>query len=1044
VTDPLVGRTLGGKYRVDALVGRGAVGAVYRATQIALDRPVAVKVLRRELVAEPTAVERLRREALAVARLAHTNIVTIHHFDEEPDVGAYIVMEFLEGETLRATLERRGRLEWAPAIRLMAEICSAVQAAHDAGLLHRDLKPDNIFLVDRGDGPSAKVVDFGIAKLWEITETVDRLTATGHVLGSPNYMSPEQCLGAETGAASDVYGLGCVLYEMLAGRPPFDGADAVAVMQAHVSQEPTPLAALTEPPIGVPDAVQKAVMRALAKSPELRFASAEELGRTLRLASDVSSTTAVTVAPRERARKAPSGATLPRYLTSFVGREREVAAIASAIASARILTPAGPGGIGKSRLAAEVATRLAQRFDRTTVAELAALADPRLVGKTVAAALGAPETPGRPPESSAASAIGSSGVLLVLDNCEHLVEACAEIATALLRACPGLHVVATSREALGIAGETIWPVAPLALPPPAAGPAEVARSEAVRLFCDRAGRSSATFTLGPANAGIVGAICRRLDGIPLAIELAAARVKVLSVHQILERLEDRFRLLTGGDRSSFPRQHTLRAAVTWSYDLLTEEERALLMRLSVFAGGWRLDDAEGIVGSDEGDGGSIRRSQVLDLLARLVDKSLVNVSQLDAEPRYHLLETIRVYGAEKLREAGEEPTLRARHAEWYATMAAGAKRSYAGPMLESWLGRLDAEQDNVRQALATLLPGRETAVDALRLCCSVGWYWNIRGRLAEGRAWFARALEASTDAPDEVRAEALHEAANLAERQGDLAEARGLYERSLALRRALGDLRGVALTLHTLGITASDAGDYERAAELHEEAMAGFRQVGDEHGVAIALNGVAVAERYMGRLDSAYERTVECLRMCRSFGAERGVGIVLYNLGTIALARGDLAEAERRLGEGLAIGRRLGERALEANALDSLATTARSRGALARAADLCAEGLEIRRGIGDAVGIASSLAGLAHVAFDRGDAERALRLGTAALALRASIGAGSGDFDVTALRDILERSRSVLGPTGEVAIADGRAMSTDRAIAYGFETVGRAPENSPT
>jgi predicted ATPase/serine/threonine protein kinase len=1040
--DSLVGKILGGRYRVDGLVGRGSMSVVFRATQLSLGRQVAIKLLRPDRISDPHAIERFRREALAVARLAHPNIVTIHHFDTEAEYGTYLVMELLEGETLRDVIEKEGALSPETAVRLIRDVGSAVHAAHEAGLVHRDLKPENVFVVAEDGRQIAKVLDFGIAKLREVDgRSVDALTATGHVVGTPYYMSPEQCLGDDLDARSDVYALGCLLYELLAGRPPFVKGDAVAVMQAHVTAPPAPLKAIAP---NTPTHLERAVHRALAKRVDDRFATALEFTSALDPLRDADHTTSGTrrtappapglarvsdVATRERPRPKPSNAHLPRYLTTFVGRDRAITDVTSILGEARLMTLTGPGGIGKTRLAIEVATRLAPDFKRVRTAELAVLTDPGLVTRTVATALEVPDSQHRSADTAMIDSIGAERVLLLLDNCEHLVDACAQLVARMLRACPSLHVLATSREALGVAGETVWPVMPLALPP-AESPGDVTQFEAVRLFRDRALRSVPSFRLTPANATSAAAICRRLDGIPLAIELAAARVKVLSLKQILERLEDRFRLLTGGDRSSLQRHQTLRATIDWSYELLNTEERAVLARLSVFAGGWTLEGAEAVVGP-MGDLGNL-----LDLLSRLADKSLVTVAQdEEAEPRHHLLETVRVYAAEKLAESGDEDSMRSRHAEWCVRLAFGAKNGYVGSGLAPWLARLDAEHDNIRQALAWLVVADPAA--ALRMCCAIGWFWNIRGHLAEGREWFSRAMRAcarTQSAPDDLHAEALHEAANLAERLGALTEARSFYERSLSLRRALGDGRGAALTLHNLGVNATDRGDYDSAITLHEESAAHFREIGDESGLALALNGIAVAERYCGRFDTAYERSLESLAICRSLGAERGVGVLLFNLGSIANARGEIDEAERLLAEGLSVGRRLGERALEANALDGLAHVARTRRSFDQSAKLFAESLELRRKMGDLVGISASLAGLAQIASERDDLHRTVALGAAALALRESIGAGLGDFDEVALRELIQRSRDRLGTAGDLAYTEGRTMSVEAAISYGFET----------
>ena len=396
---------------------------------------------------------------------------------------------------------------------------------------------------------------------------------------------------------------------------------------------------------------------------------------------------------------------LPLQLTSFVGREREISEVEKLMTDHRLITLTGAGGSGKTRLAVALAAQMADRFeDGVWWVELAPLSDPRLVPQSVASVLRVQEPPGRSLTEAIADDLEDLEILLVLDNCEHLVPACAELANALLHACPGLRIVATSREALGVGGEVAWPVPPLSSPDPGNLPStgELADIEAVRLFVERARYSVPDFALAAENAPSVGQICSRLDGIPLAIELAAARMGTLSVEQISGRLEHSLGLLSGRDRTAPERQRTLRGALDWSYELLEEEERELFGRLSVFAGGFTLEAAEAVCAGE-----GVESEHVLDLLSRLVEKSLVVVTERGGEGRYRLLEKVRQYASEKLEEAGGAERTRERHARYYLALAEEAEPELLGARQEAWLGRLEAEHDNLRAVLQRALESGE-------------------------------------------------------------------------------------------------------------------------------------------------------------------------------------------------------------------------------------------------------------------------------------------------------------------------------------------------
>ncbi len=437
-----------------------------------------------------------------------------------------------------------------------------------------------------------------------------------------------------------------------------------------------------------------------------------------------------------------------------------------------------------------------------------ALSEPGLVTQTVASALDVREGPNRPIHKALSDYVRNRQMLLLLDNCEHLITPCAQLAEALLRAAGRLRILATSREGLGITGETVWRVPSLSLPEPL--PAVFAETllqhDAVRLFVERASAVDPAFVLTPANAALVAQVCHRLDGIPLAIELAAARVNVLSIEQIDSRLNDRFRLLTGGSRTAVARQRTLKAAVDWSYDLLSDSERRLLRRLSVFAGGWTLEAAEDVSSSD-----GVERDEVLDVLSRLVDKSLVNADSDSGESRrYQFLETVRQYGRERLLRSGEAERLRDRHLAFFHELVQRAEPELTKAGQVSWLNRLHREHDNLRLALEGCLAAPERGDQALEFAAALFWFWLKRGYFREGQEYLERALSASARTPSMLRAKALMSLGSLTFFQGDFVRARVLLEESVTLGRAAGDLPGVGFSLGMMAVRCSAARRHRR------------------------------------------------------------------------------------------------------------------------------------------------------------------------------------------------------------------------------------------
>ncbi len=680
---------------------------------------------------------------------------------------------------------------------------------------------------------------------------------------------------------------------------------------------------------------------------------------------------------------------LPIQLTSFVGRELEISEVKRLLARFPLVTLTGAGGCGKTRLALQVATALSEGVaeypDGVWLIELAPLSDPALVLPTVAASQDLREVPDRPLDKALADALRPKTLLLILDNCEHVIQACAELAETLLRACPNLKLLATSREALNIAGETVFSVPTLSLPDvhQSVDVSAVMDSEAVRLFVERAIAAKPDFKLTDANAPIIAQICLRLDGIPLAIELAAARVRAMSLEQIAARLDDRFRLLTGGSRTALPRHQTLAALMDWSYDLLSEVERVVLRRLAVFWGGWTVEAAEAVCAGEV-----IEAAEVLNLLTHLVDKSLVMVDEHKGVTRYRLLETIREYALRRLIESGEMEAVRWRHARFFRALARKLRlrRSTRGV----WLKRIVIEHDNVRAALDWAF---EKDPDlGLRLVYSVHQFWFDGSHLSEGRRYLMRAL--------------------------DLTKAKGSTR-----RRA--DLLGSA------GLLAWQQGDYTAARALLEECATLYRETGNKPGLALVLLGrmtELVEGPHAGR--SLQE---EGVAIWRTVDNKQGLATALYFLGSSLAAQGDEARARALQEESAALYRESGSTWNIAAPLGYLGYQALRQGNYEEARSFFSESLTLARGW-HKWGVAWRLEGFAGLAAMEEEPERAARLYGAAQALLDSIGARLDSIDRLGYEQYVATAREHLGEAAFAkAWAEGRAMTMEQAIAYALE-----------
>ena len=680
---------------------------------------------------------------------------------------------------------------------------------------------------------------------------------------------------------------------------------------------------------------------------------------------------------------------LPIQLTSFVGRMQEIAEVKGLLSKTRLLTLTGGGGSGKTRLGLQVAADLLEQYpDGVWLVELASLSDPALVPQTVASTLGVPEQPGQLLRETLVAHLRSKSLLLLLDNCEHLLAACRGLAGALLRACPKLQILATSRETLGVDGELTYPVPSLRLPDlrrPAPF-ARLAEYEALSLFAERAIFAQPKFILTESNAPVVAQICHRLDGIPLAIEFAAARVRVLSVEQIATRLDDRFRLLTAGSRKALPRQQTLRAMMDWSYDLLSEQERNLLRRLSVFAGGWTLEAAEAVGGFD-----GLQPADILDLLTRLVDKSLVIVETQGGEARYRFLETVRQYGRERLLESEEAPHLRKRHRDWYLWLAERADPELRGPEQRAWLERLETEHDNLRAALEYCWSTEGGADPGIRLAGALHWFWYLRGYWSEGRGWLEGALTRSGEVNVSILPSALHGAALLMRRQGDYERADPLCERGLTLCRELGDKRYSAWFLLHFGAEALHRKDFDKAEALFQDMLVLCRALADKWFISVALIHLGEVALRQDTYDRALELFTDSLALMREVGDKAITAYVLRYLGELALHRGDHRQAGAFYGEGLALACEVGSK---------------------RETEECLEGL-------------------AQLASVKGDHVRAVRLFGIAEALRELVGHRYEPHEQRAHAQGVAVTRTALGEeTFATDWAAGRAMTLEQAVEY--------------
>lgn len=734
-------------------------------------------------------------------------------------------------------------------------------------------------------------------------------------------------------------------------------------------------------------------------------------------------------------------------LTSFVGRTQEISTVKQLLATTRLVTLTGMGGAGKTRLALEVTTQLLlgsgelhpHYADGIWWVELAPLTDPADVVQAVVAALQVREQQLESLSDTLIQYLHPKRALLVLDNCEHLIGACAELAEKILRTCPGVSILATSREPLKLEGERSWAVPPLSLPEHAARTsaevhAKITQSEAVRLFNERAGAAFPAFELTPDNAASVIQVCRELDGLPLAIELAAARVKTLSVKQIAARLDDRFCLLQAGYRRGNARHQSLRKVMDWSFELLAPPERLLFSRLAVFVGGFTLEAVEAVCGGD-----GIETSQLLELVSLLVDKSLVRVHQAEGEPRFDFLETIREYANEKLLESNQAQAMQNKHTDYYLAFAERAAVEFEGPTQRLSLERMELEHDNVRAALRRVLERRD-ADTALRLGSALGHFWNRRGYLAEGRQWLEATLAVSEGVVSPARASALLRLGELVGLQEDNDTARLRLEQSLDLWQAMGDRRGMSEAMVDLAHREFFEGDWVSAHRRLEQGLALARDVGDKRGVAFALYRLGHLTMHEGDIAAAREQLESSLRLFREMGWKSSIALVLNGLGELARSEGDFDRAAELYAESLSLYQELADKWRIAVLLNNSGFVALHRGEESKAKTAFIESLKLWRVLDAPRLIPESLVGLAGVSAAAGMCPDAVRLLSVATALRDANGLIWEGTDRADLEWITALARRGLEQSDfERAWFEATTWAHEQAVEHAMALVERLP-----
>jgi predicted ATPase len=977
-----------GNYRLTRLLGKGGFADVYAGEHIYLNTEAAIKLVSSGLATHD--MQNFLNEARNLSRLIHPHIIRVLEFGVEEQT-PFLVMDYAPHGTLRQWYPPGTPMPVPTVISYVKQVAEALQYAHEQKIIHRDIKPENMLL---GRSYEILLSDFGISLVLQSTESMD----LQRMMGTVAYMAPEQMQGKPR-PTSDQYALGIVAYEWLSGEQPFRGT-LQEVFRQHLYEQP---ASLHEKIPAVSPAVEQVVFKAMAKEPQQRFEDVRAFAIALEYAyytalpePDFLAGASEQITVQEPPAEPPKEhfQNLPEQLTRFVGREQEIEAVCMLLLrpQVRLLTFTGMGGVGKTRLSLQAANELLNVFaDGVCFVALAPLRNHRLVVPTIAHTLGIGQSGAEPLLERLKTFLRDKHLLLLLDNFEQVVDA-APVLTEVLEVCPMVKMLVTSRVVLHVRGEHEFPVSPLAVPNPKLLPdlETLSSYSSIALFNERAMAVKPTFQLTETNAHTVAEICLRLDGLPLAIELAAARIKLLPPTALLTRLEHRLQVLTSASRDVPTRQQTLRNTIAWSYDLLNAGEQQLFRRLCAFVAGCTLEAVEAVydaLGDDP--------SSVLDGVTSLLDKSLLqHIEQEGDEIRIGLLETIREYGLECLAERGEMVNIRRVHADYYLALAEQAGQELSGVQQLTWLQWLEREHDNLRAAMRWLIAQgehgeRESVEKALRLCAAIWWFWSVRGYVGEGRYWLGRALAISENVVLSVRAAAIESAGMLAYAQDDHKKAVELLEQSLALFRELGNEQHIGTCLYRLGLVAWSHG-HEIAKALAEETLQIFEKLGDKNSSADAYLLLA----YIAFEQPAYERArwlaEESVRLFRETSDKWGVAYSLVHLARVLTVQGDYTLSRSLLEESLALSRELDYKG----------------------------------------GIISYLEVLAEIAVSYKQLRWATQLWGAAALLRERIGIPLQPVEQTSYERKVADVRASLGEKAfSAAYAEGRAMTPEQAIA---------------
>jgi len=942
------------------------MGEVYLAEDDQLRRKAALKFLAADLSSNPDHLERFLREARAASALNHPNICTIYEINSMSGA-PFIAMEYIEGETV-STMIRRRRKNVRQTLEIAMQVAGALAEAHAAGIVHRDIKPANIIVTSRGQ---AKILDFGLVKLVETDTSAagsERfLTKAGMIVGTASYMSPEQARGLEVDGRTDIWSLGVVLYEMLTGSLPFTGETSTDTLAAILTKTPVPPSQLYAE---IPVELERIVLKALHPNRDERYPTAETLVTDLRnlnrrfefeaefressiVRATEEDTFIFETAPTEviarntvaaHATAESRSSNLRRYYAPIIGRRAEISDIAQMLRDDRIrlVTMTGIGGTGKTRLAHAVAETMLPEFsDGVFMIELSSVSLPELVPASIAQPLGVKDAGGRPVLDILKDHLSDKRMLLVLDNFEQIVDAAPQIAE-LLAAAASLKILVTSRFLLRISAEREFIVPPLS---PPSGEfltsfESLRRNEAVQLFTERAQAADPNFKLTEENGRSVAEVCARLEGLPLAIELAAARTRILPPAAILSKLESRLAFLTGGARDLPERQRTMQGAIDWSYDLLDEPEKTIFRWLSVFSGSFSVEAAETVCGAHS----TADNLDIVDAITSLIDKSLLIRVEGKGEYRFGMLEVVREYAVGALRSEAEDQAAASAHARYFVSLGEKAEPFLQAAHSAEWLDRLEDEHDNLRGAMQWSLNSDPSM--AVRLAVSVRNFWLLHSHLSEGYRWLKEALERGGEPPAALRFKLMNGLGLAARFRGDYETARKAYADGLAAGREAGDKQGVALSSRGLGLVAMQTGEAATAREYFESGLEISRELDDKFGIAISLSflgDLARTEKDFARARPLFE---ESLAVFRSLDNKSAISDALNNLGAACFGEGELQLAKKQFAEAANLASDLGNKMTISYSLDGFAALAVENDELVRAAQLCGAAEALRESIG--------------------------------------------------------------------------------------------------